>query len=96
MNDFDVYAPERVRSVVESSFSNRSAVTADVDALAAIMAARDGTVEEHVDHARERAVSWPQVMSGSSRMMRGSCCPGIGVVVRCGPSRAEPFRLLRS
>lgn len=37
--------------VIDGSFSTRLAVTADVGALATVMAARGGTVEGHADHA---------------------------------------------
>lgn len=53
MSDFAVYAPGVKPSAVEGSFTIRPAVPADVDALATVMAARGGTPEQHVDHARK-------------------------------------------
>ena len=39
-------------SVIDGAFAARLAVVADATALATVMAARGGTVEEHVDRAR--------------------------------------------
>lgn len=52
MSDFAAYAPSVKPSVVNGMVITRSAVPADADALASVMAARGGTVEGHVDHAR--------------------------------------------
>jgi len=53
VSDFAVYVPGVKPSAVAGSFITRAAVTADVDALATVMAARGGSVEEHADHARK-------------------------------------------
>jgi ribosomal protein S18 acetylase RimI-like enzyme len=53
VNDFAVYVPSVRPSAVAESFTTRAAVTADVDALATVMAARGGSVEERADQARK-------------------------------------------
>lgn len=84
MSDFAVYAPGVQQSAVDGAFTIRPAGTADVDALAAVMAVRGGTPEGHADHARkmierldvlliaendERAVAW----CGTQKVI---ICPG--------------------
>lgn len=61
MSDFAAYAPSLKLSVFDGSFDARSAVMTDVDTLATVMAARGGTVEEYVDHARKMIES-PDVL----------------------------------
>lgn len=53
MSEFALYAPSVKPSVADETIDTRSAVTADVDALATVMAVRGGSVEEHRDHARK-------------------------------------------
>lgn len=53
MSDYAAYAPGVKPSVADGVVTTRLAAPADVDALATVMAARGGAVEEHVDHARK-------------------------------------------
>lgn len=52
MSDFVVYRPNMKPPAAEELVDTRSAVTADADALAAVMATRGGIAEELVDRAR--------------------------------------------
>lgn len=52
MTDFAEYVPRTHPTSSDESVETRSAVPTDADALAAVMAARGGSVEEHVAAAR--------------------------------------------